>query len=102
VLSTPGNVPFEHVPYQCFQEARNVLQADREEKLKQIEAQRRRIEQLRLQMPTKAAEQLKKENRLRSMEKYLEQLKILADINDPLVKMRFEDGLGKFAIVNEF
>lgn len=30
--------------------------------------------------------------RLIAMQKYLEELKILADINDPMIKKRFEDG----------
>jgi len=35
-----------------------------------------------------------KQKRLASLRKYVEQLKILADINDPEVKRRFEDGKG--------
>jgi large subunit ribosomal protein L35 len=30
------------------------------------------------------------------MKEYVERLKIVADINDPLVKRRFEDGQGTF------
>ena len=41
----------------------------------------------------------RKQVRLRSMEQDLEQLKIYADINDPLVKKRFEDGLGMFKYI---
>ena len=37
----------------------------------------------------------KKNLRLTSLRKYLEKLKILVDINDPLVKRRFEDGFGE-------
>ena len=36
-------LPFEQMPYQCFQEARKVLAADREEKLSQIAEMRTRI-----------------------------------------------------------
>jgi large subunit ribosomal protein L35 len=32
---------------------------------------------------------------LRSMRKYLNELVILADINDPVVKRKFEDGQGR-------
>src|SRR5690349_22164019 len=35
IQSSP-NIPFEQLPYQCFQEARAVLQADREQKLLEI------------------------------------------------------------------
>jgi len=35
-----------------------------------------------------------KEARLRSMRNYVEELKVLADINDPMVKKRHEDGEG--------
>ena len=38
-LQAQNQVPFEQLPYQCFQEARKILKADREEKLKQIEVQ---------------------------------------------------------------
>ena len=35
-----------------------------------------------------------KKGKLKAMEKYFEELKVLADINDPVIKKRFEDGLG--------
>ncbi|KAI1171444.1 phosphatidylethanolamine-binding protein [Nemania sp. FL0916] len=35
-----------------------------------------------------------KDRRLRDLRKYLEKLKVLVDINDPVVKRRFEDGMG--------
>jgi large subunit ribosomal protein L35 len=38
--------------------------------------------------------ELLKQRRLESMRQYLEYLKIQADINDPLIKKRFEDGEG--------
>ncbi len=97
-LKDTGNVPFEQLPYQCFQEARKVLLADREEKLKQIETERARIARLRDQDPEISGGELRKQNRLRSMSITLEKLKILTDINDPAVKRRFEDGLGKESI----
>src|SRR5271170_3556091 len=46
-LQGTSNVPFEQLPYQCFQEARKILLADREEKLKQIEVERARIARLK-------------------------------------------------------
>ncbi|RMZ84732.1 hypothetical protein DV737_g1013, partial [Chaetothyriales sp. CBS 132003] len=88
-------IPFNQLPYQCFQEARNILIADRAEKLQQIEKERARIERLRA---TDAADvpggERAKGVRLRSMADYLEKLKVWADINDPSVKRRFEDGKG--------
>ena len=97
VIATGGDVPFEQLPYQCFQEARKVLQADRGEKIKLIDTERQRIARLEAQDPypgTPAQKQL----RLQSMRKHLEYLKIQADINDPMVKKRFEDGKGRSLI----
>lgn len=101
-LSSSPNIPFEQLPYQCFQEARKVLLEDRQEKIQQIEAQRARIERLRDQViPINVDEEqqrraaLVKDRRLASMRERLGKLKILADINDPLIKKRFEDGTGE-------
>lgn len=51
-------------------------------------------------VPTEEAggEQVKK-SRLVAMKLHLERLKILADINDPLVKKKFEDGQGEDSLV---
>lgn len=46
-LQGSPNYPFEQLPFQCFQEARKVLQEDREEKLQQIEKERARLARLR-------------------------------------------------------
>ncbi|KAF2140756.1 uncharacterized protein K452DRAFT_273556 [Aplosporella prunicola CBS 121167] len=89
-----GNIPFEQLPFQCFQEARSVLAADRAEKIKAIETQRARIERVQAQDAAVSGGDAEKKLRLVSMRNHLEELKILADINDPLVKMRFEDGKG--------
>ena len=90
-----SNIPFDELPYQCFQEARKVLIADRAEKLKQIEKERGRIARLQeVDASTIAGGEMQKQRRLKSMQTQLEELKILADINDPNVKRRFEDGLG--------
>ncbi|KAE8385128.1 phosphatidylethanolamine-binding protein [Aspergillus alliaceus] len=93
-LQSSPNIPFEQLPYQCFQEARKVLLADREEKLKNIVSMREKITKLQA-IPTEEAggEQVKK-SRLVAMELHLEHMKVLADINDPLVKKKFEDGEG--------
>lgn len=96
-LASSTNIPFAQLPYQCFQEARKFLQQDRAEKLEIIQTYRKRIDALMQLTPTTDAEILQKETRLRSMRKKLEDTKILADINDPLVKKRFEDGHGMLA-----
>ncbi|KAK7730039.1 mitochondrial 54S ribosomal protein YmL35 [Botryosphaeria dothidea] len=93
-LQQSQNIPFEQLPYQCFQEARKILKADREEKLQQIQQQRERIARVEAQDPTVSGGESQKSVRLTSMRNHLEELKILADINDPIVKKRFEDGKG--------
>ncbi|CAK7220030.1 mitochondrial 54S ribosomal protein YmL35 [Sporothrix bragantina] len=97
-----GPVPFELMPYQCFQEARKVLQADREDKLRQIAAEAAKIRKLEEVLSSGGGDKSVTSRggtaylakRLASLRKHVEHLKILADINDPLVKRRFEDGLG--------
>lgn len=94
-LTKAEEVPFEQLPYQCFQEARKVLMEDRQEKIRQIETQQVRIRNLSEQDPAMSGGAQAKEARLRSMKHYLEEMVILADINDPIVKKKFEDGQGK-------
>ena len=96
-LRQSGNIPFEQLPFQCFQEARKVLLADRAEKLKQIETERARIARLKAADLGNMTEQ-QRETKLRSMELHLEKLKIWADFNDPIVKKKFEDGQGLLCI----
>ncbi|KAF2851589.1 PEBP-like protein [Plenodomus tracheiphilus IPT5] len=93
-LQKAVEVPFEQLPYQCFQEARKVLLADRQDKIKDIETQQLRIDNLQQQDPAVSGGPAAKEARLRSMKKHLNELIILADINDPVVKRKFEDGQG--------
>jgi large subunit ribosomal protein L35 len=94
-LQNAVEVPFEQLPYQCFQEARKFLLEDRQEKIKNIETQQLRIKNLMQQDPAVSGGPQAKEHRLRSMRKYLNELVILADINDPVVKRKFEDGQGR-------
>lgn len=94
-LQSCPNIPFEQLPYQCFQEARKVLLEDREEKLKEIARERDRIARVRAQPAEELGGEVAKKSKLVAMEKHLERLKILADINDPIVKKKFEDGQGK-------
>jgi large subunit ribosomal protein L35 len=94
-IQSSDNIPFEQLPYQCFQEALKVLREDRVEKLEQIKTERLRISNLMAQDISKIkGGEAQKERRLDSMRQYLEKLKIEADINDPLIKKRFEDGEG--------
>lgn len=90
------NIPFEQLPYHCFQEARKVLAEDRAEKLDAL--RRVSIEIAKLEQRSadvyRAGEQ-HKEKKLRSLREHLEELKIQADVNDPAVKRKWEDGLGK-------
>lgn len=94
-LKTSANIPFEQLPYQCFQEARKVLQADREEKLEMIAKERLRLKNLEAQDASVSGGEKQKQTRIESIKRYLEYLKIQADINDPLIKKRFEDGEGR-------
>ena len=93
-LQNAQSIPFEQLPYQCFQEARNVLQVDREEKLRQIGTERKRIARAEAWDPAKCGGEASKKGKLVAMHKYLEELKVLADVNDPVIKKRFEDGEG--------
>ncbi|KAJ8069106.1 hypothetical protein OCU04_002778 [Sclerotinia nivalis] len=93
-LKSSANVPFEQLPYQCFQEARKILQADREEKLEMIAKERLRLKNLEAQDVSISGGERQKQTRLDSIRRYIEYLKIQADINDPLIKKRFEDGEG--------
>lgn len=93
------NMPFEQLPYHCFQEARQVLGADREEKL---EAIRKTSEEIR-KLEARSADVYRagehhKQKKLDSLRRHLEQLKIQADINDPAVRRKFEDGLGRSSL----
>ena len=93
-LPSTSNIPFEQLPYQCFQEARKILAADRELKLKQIEEEKKRIAKVEATDASKLGGEVSKKGKLGGMYKYLEQLKVWADINDPVIKKRFEDGDG--------
>ncbi|KAJ5456815.1 hypothetical protein N7530_012089 [Penicillium desertorum] len=93
-LQNSDNIPFEQLPYQCFQEARKILLADREEKLKEIETMRQRLARQEALSVEEAGGAKAKKSRVTAMQLHLERLKVLADINDPLVKRKFEDNEG--------
>ncbi|OHW94647.1 ribosomal protein 35 [Colletotrichum incanum] len=94
-IRTSPNLPFEQLPYQAFQEARKILAADRQEKLRAIVAETEKIKKLEATEgdKVKGGERMR-QMKLASLRHHVERLKILADINDPAVKRRFEDGLG--------
>ena len=93
-LKGSDNIPFEQMPYQCFQEARKVLLADREIKLAQIAEMRKRIARWQNTPAAECGGEVAKKGKLVRMQKHLEDLKVFADINDPMIKKRFEDGMG--------
>ncbi|KAF2000931.1 PEBP-like protein [Amniculicola lignicola CBS 123094] len=88
------SIPFEQLPYQCFQEARKFLLEDRKEKIKQIEVQSARLKNIITQDAAVSGGKQAKEVRIQSMKAHINELVILADINDPIVKKKFEDRLG--------
>ncbi|KAM4065814.1 phosphatidylethanolamine-binding protein [Hirsutella rhossiliensis] len=94
-MRTTDSIPFEQLPYQAFQEARKILAADREDKLAKIRSELDKIARLERKDPAdiKGGQPIK-DIRLAGLRKEVTRLKILADVNDPLVKKRFEDGLG--------
>lgn len=99
-LATSREIPFSQLPYQCFQEARKVLIEDRAGKVAEIEDLRAKINKWNAAEVPPEREAMR-EKRIGSWNQRIEQLKILADINDPLVKKNFEDGFGKVMCAEE-
>lgn len=93
-LRSSAGLPFEQLPFQAFQEARKILAADREQKLLSLKKTTEKMAALELQDPKDPKEIERKKGQLASLKTYADKLVILADINDPLVKMRSEDGTG--------
>lgn len=93
-LQSAPNIPFEQLPYQCFQEARKVLQTAREEKLEEIRKMREKIARFEALSVEEAGGKQVRNSRLGGMKAHLDGLVIKADINDPVVKKKFEDGDG--------
>jgi large subunit ribosomal protein L35 len=90
------NIPFEQLPYHAFQEARKVLGEDRAQKLEAISETADEIRKLEARpADVYRAGDYHKQKRLDSLRRYLEYLKIQADINDPAVRRKYEDGHGK-------
>lgn len=82
----------ETMPFQTYQLALDVIRKDRQEKLEMIKAEHERMGKM---IKYKG---LKPESRaVKSMVRYLEDLKIKADINNPRVKYNFDSGISGFA-----
>ena len=75
-----------------------MLLTDREEKLKEIESVRQKLSRLQALSAEEAGGEQSRKSRIVALELRLGRLKILADINDPIVKRRFEVGLGNLII----
>lgn len=80
----------ESMPFQTFQLALDVIRKDRVEKLSMIAAERAKIAHV---MQHKGLTPQSTE--IRSMLAYIENLKIMADINSPRVKYNFDTGLSQ-------
>lgn len=95
------NIPFEQLPYHCFQEARKLLAEDRAQKLDAIRKAYERLKAVEAQSADiyRGGEDYKFK-KLRSLRRHLEYLKVQADMNDPAVKRKFEDGFGMFSVLS--
>lgn len=96
-MRTTLDIPFEQLPYHAFQEARKILAADRREKIEEIKKAHQRVKNVEA-MPdaTYRGGRRFKQKKLQSLREHLEYLIIQADINDPAVRRKWEDGLGMF------
>jgi large subunit ribosomal protein L35 len=95
-MASTDNVPFSQLPYQCFQEARKVLAEHRRETLDQIATQQERVSTHLKRDPASHGGELAMRSRIAGMETKIKELKIEADIHDPMIKKTFEDGHGEF------
>lgn len=96
-IQNSAQIPFEELPYQCFQEARSFLKEDRAEKIAEMGQIRAKIDKETAKEIPPEKERVR-ELRIQAYNRNLEHLKILADINDPLVKKKFEDGFGMLRV----
>lgn len=99
--SRANTYDWDAMDYHCFQEARRLLAADRADKIRRILEQQALIRHIEAQdgdAVYRCGEKYK-QRRLASLRREVHRLKILADINDPEIRRRFEDGLGKLAVI---
>lgn len=78
----------ESMPFQTYQLALDVIRKDRAEKLSMITAERAKIARV-IKFKGLTLQSVE----VRSMLRYIEDLKIKADINNPRVKYNFDTGL---------
>ncbi|PHH62608.1 hypothetical protein CDD81_6842 [Ophiocordyceps australis] len=90
-----AGIPFEQLPYQTFQEARKILAADRKDKIARATRQLQLIKRLEARdVKDVPGGERRRQLRLKDMRNEVARLKMLADVNDPLIIKRFQDGLG--------
>ena len=94
-IRTSPNIPFEHLPYQCFQEALKILRKDRHDKMVKLVKMENRLK-WRMGSNTScfSGGEKEKQRRVKMLREYIDELVLLTDANDPEVKRRSEDGLG--------
>lgn len=68
----------------------------------QIDEERKRIKKVQETPAERLGGEVSKKGKLVAMQKYLEEMKVWADINDPMVKKRFEDGMGVLHYIPPF
>lgn len=90
-----SDLPFEQLPYHAYQEARKLLAADRLQKLEEIKRAYQKLKTVEAQPAEIYRGGIAHKNKkLYSLRKQLWWLKIQADINDPDVRRKWEDGHG--------
>ena len=77
-----------------------MLAEDRSRKLLEIAEMRKRIAFWQNVPASDLGGEYAKKGKLVRMQKFLENLKILADVNDPVIKKRFEDGMGELTLLH--
>jgi large subunit ribosomal protein L35 len=100
-MATNPGLPFEQLPYQCFQEARKVLSEHRTELLDQIKTHSEKINRLEEQK-VNGQEALKNARAIGTLSKLVEKLVVEADSRDPVVLKTFEDGIGQFILIGSY
>lgn len=85
----------ESMPFQTYQFALDYIKKDREFKESLIKESQKKIENIQ----KKAATGVNQSRRLSSLRRYLEYLKIQADINNPRVKYNFDQGISKCSML---
>lgn len=98
-IASTDNVPFSQLPYQCFQEARMVLAEQRRDILDQVAAQQERIAAQAKRVPDTPEKEQAMRNRIAGMEAKVRELRVEADIHDPMIKKTFEDGHGELLLI---